>query len=206
MIPRRTFIFFLLAAPVFAQAQKANEPTQEEVAKAFAEHTRVSTLRHSALDAADREKVPHLKEFLVLFPNAIVRYLSFADADFPSLSITTTLHDRYEFNMRIPVTYSEDNQKILGYGSPRCHLLEIESVARRGDVLGGTSGGDLQKHFGEEEWKALVKSKGDFSVLGYELNKDAHVPDFELVTKHLKSLERQIPKPAEQDGGGKRDK
>jgi hypothetical protein len=191
----------LTAPPVIAQAQEAREPTQEEYNKALAEQLRTSKLRHAALDAADGTKIPHLKDFLILFPGSAIQYLSFAGADFPSLSVTTTLYDRYEFNMRVPVTYSDDNMTIVGYGSPICHLLEIESVDRRGDELGGTSGGDLQKHFGEKEWKALLEAKGDFSTLGYELKKDAPVPHFDLVIKHLKSQERRIPKPAEQDGG-----
>lgn len=202
MIPTLTLVSVLIAAPVLAQAQEANEATQEDVANALVEQIRISTLRHSALDAADRKKIPHLKDFLVLYPDSNIQYLSFADADFPSLSVTTTLHDRYKFNMRIPVTYSKDNRTIIGYGSPQCHLLEIESVDRRGDELGGTSGGDLQKHFGEEEWKALLEAKGDFSKLGYELKKDAPVPDFDLVIKHLKSLERRLPNPAEQAAPG----
>jgi hypothetical protein len=200
MIPTLTIAFVLMSAPVLVQAQEAREPTQEEYEKALADELRISTLRHAALDVADRAKIPHLKDFLTLYPDSVVRYLSFARADFPSLSVTTTLHDRYEFNMRVPVTYSEDSKTVVGYGSPLCHLLEIESVDRRGDELGGTSGGDLQKHFGEKEWKALLEAKGDFSTLGYELKKDAPVPDFDLVIKHLKSLERPLPKPAEQAG------
>jgi len=188
-----------------AQEKPKVEPTQEQVAEAFAEQIRVSKLRHGLLDAADRTKIPYLKEFLTLYPDSVVRYLSFADADFPSLSVNTTLHARYQFNLRVPVRYSEDSSTIVGYGEPRCYLLEIASVTPRDDgaggtELGGTSGGDLQEHFGLEEWKKLVESKGDFAPLGYRLDVDRPVPNFDLVKKHQKSLERQIPKQAEQGG------
>ena len=83
MIPTLTLAFILMAAPVLAQAQEAREPTQEEYNKALAEQLRISKLRHAALDAADRTKIPHLKDFLTIYPDAVVRYLSFAGADFP---------------------------------------------------------------------------------------------------------------------------
>jgi hypothetical protein len=164
-----------------------------------AKQLRISKQRHATLDASDRTKIPHLKDFLTLYPNSVVSYVSFAGADFPSLSVTTTLYDRYEFNMRVPVTYSGDNARIVGYGEPRCHLLEIDSVSPRDDKaggieLGGTSGGDLQKHFGISEWRTLVESNGDFSVLGYKIQKGKPVPNFDLVIRHLKSLERPITK------------
>jgi hypothetical protein len=125
----------------------------------------------------DRSAVPYLKDFLTLFPGAVVRYLSFADADFPSLSVTTTLHNRHQFNLHVPVRYSADNLKIVCYGAPKCHLLEVESAIPRddgsgGNELGGTNGGHLQKQFGIKEWETLVESKGDFSVLGYEMKED----------------------------------
>jgi hypothetical protein len=143
-----------------------------------------------------------LKDFLSLYPDSAVNYLSFADADFPSLSVNTTLYDRYKFSLRVPVRYSPDNSKIVSYGEPKCHLLEIASVSPRGDgaggtELGGTNGGDLQEHFGLEAWEKLVHSKGDFSTLGFKLDSARPVRHFELVKKHLKSLERRIPKQAE---------
>ena len=106
MIPTLTIVFVLIASQVLVQAQETREPTQEEYNKALAEQLRISQLRHAALDAVDRSKIPFLKDFLTLYPDSVVRYLSFAGADFPSLSVTTTLHDRYEFNMRVPVKYS----------------------------------------------------------------------------------------------------
>ena len=195
------FALFLLSG-CDAQEKGTTEPTQDQVAEAFAEQIRVSELRHDVLDGTNRKGIPYLRDFLTLYPDAVIRYLSFANADFPSLSVTTTLHDRYTFDMRVPVRYSEDNLKIVGYEGPRCHLLEIESVTRRGDELGGTSGGGLQKQFGEEEWKALVESKGDFSALGYELKADRPVPGFDLVIKCLKTLGRQIPNQTELGGAG----
>jgi hypothetical protein len=197
MIHILTIASVLIAAQVFAQAQEVREVTQEEYQKALAEQLRISTLRHAALDAADRTKITHLKDFLTIYPDSVVRYLSFAGADFPSLSVTTTLHDRYEFRMDVPVKYSDDHLRIVGYGEPECHLMEVASVSPRDDgkggiELGGTNGGNLQKHFGIKEWGALVESKGDFSVLGYEIEKGKPVPNFNLVIKHLKSLERRI--------------
>jgi hypothetical protein len=172
------------------------EVTQEEYSKFLAEQANISTLRYKALDSVDRNKIPYLKDFLTIYPEAIIRYLSFAGTDFPGLSINTTLYNRYRLNMRIPIKYSDDNTKILSYGLPQCHLLEIISVKTRQDGFGvkelhGYSGGELQKHFGDEEWQALFKAKGDFSVLKYKLKKDKPVANFNLVIKSLKSREHK---------------
>lgn len=200
-----SFLALFALSSCDAQEKPKVEPTQEQVAEALAEQIRISKLRHGLLDAADRTKIPYLKDFLTLYPDSVVRYLSFAGSDFPSLSVNTTLHDRYQFNLRVPVRYSEDSSKIMGYGEPRFHLLEIASVTPRDDgaggtELGGTSGGDLQEHFSLKEWKKLVESKGDFATLGFRLEVNRPVPNFDLVKKHLKSLERQKPNQAEQDG------
>lgn len=180
-----------------AQDQKQREITQEEYLKLMAKQAAMSKLRYATLDAVDRKKVPYLKDFLALYPDAIVSYLSFARSDFPGLSVTATLHNRYKFNLRIPIKYSADNTEIINYGSPVCHLIEIKSVQPRDDgrggiELGGTMGGDLQKHFGAKELQKVIESKGDFSVLGFKLREKAPVKNFDLVIKSLKQRERII--------------
>ncbi len=207
MIPTLAFAFVLMAIPVLAQAQEGREPTQEDYNKALAKQLGISKLRHATLDAADRTKIPYLRDFLTLYPDSVVRYMSLTGADFPSLSVTTTLHDRYEFRMDVPVKYSDDHLKIVSYGEPACNLIEVAAVTPREDgaggiELGGTRGGDLQKDFGSKEWEALVESKGDFSVLGYEIKKGKPVPNFNLVIKHLKSLERRIANQEAEASGG----
>ena len=200
-------LLLLTMAPALAQSQKTAELTPEQMlqalaAQGFAKELRISQLRHAALDAVDRKKVPYLKEFLELYPNAVVRYLSLANAEFPSLCATTTLHDRYEFEIRIPVHYSPDNRAVTGYGTPEFDLLEIESVTTRDGLLAGTSYGDFQKHFGEGKWEKLVASKGDFAALGWVLKKDAPVKHFDAVIAHQKSLERTISSPLEKKPSG----
>lgn len=173
-------------------------PTQEDYNKALGEQIKVGSQRRSTLDAQDRNKIPHLKDFLQLYPDSVVSNVALTGAaDFPSLSVTTWLHGRYELRMDVPVQYSEDHLKIAGYGEPRCFLLEIKSVMTRDDgaggtELGGTRGGSLQKHFGLKEWEALVGSKGDFSVIGCELRKDNPVPNFDLVIKAQKRSEQEM--------------
>ena len=179
-----------------AKEPTQKELTQEEYNKLLAEQVKISSFRYATLDSEDRKKTPHLKEFLAIYPESIIKYLSFAETDFPGLSVNTTLYDRYKLNMRIPVKYSEDHTKVLSYGLPICYLLEIRSVDSRDDGLGGTelggySGGDLQKHFGDTEWQTLFKANGDFTVLGYELKQDKPVKNFKFIIQDLKSSERK---------------
>jgi hypothetical protein len=197
----RYLLFIILPLLVSCEnklAEQADEIeiTQEEYNKLLAEQIKISSLRYATLDSEDRKMTPNLKDFLAIYPESIIRYLSFAETDFPGLSANTTLYDRYKLNMRIPVRYSDDHTKVLSYGLPICYLLEIRSVDSRDDGLGGTelggySGGDLQKHFGDAEWQKLFKANGDFSVLGYELKQDKPVKNFKLVIQDLKNLEHK---------------
>ncbi|MDX1679325.1 MAG: hypothetical protein R3242_01225 [Akkermansiaceae bacterium] len=155
-----------------------------------------SELRHETLDALDRTTVPYLGDFLRLYPKATVRYLSFGDAEFPSFSATTTLYDRYEFNLRIPVFYSEDNKAVTGFGEPLLHFMEVRSVTEQDGVV-TKNAGELQKSFSETEWEALVAADGDFSELGLELIEDRPVPNFDLVKDLLRKTERVIPNTGE---------
>jgi biopolymer transport protein ExbD len=175
---------------------KSDEPTQDDYDKVFLEHMKIGNLRRATLNAQDRNNIPHLKDFLQLYPDSVVRYIAMTGAHFPSLSVTTKLHGRYELRMDVPVQYTEDHLKIAGYGQPSCYLEEVASVITRDDGAGGTElsgteAGSLQKHFGLKEWEALVGSKGDFSVIGCELNKDNPVPNFDLVIRVKKSFEQE---------------
>ena len=58
------------------------------------------------LDAADRSRIPHVEDFLALYPHATIGYLSFAGSDFPGISLDTMLHDRYVLKSPIPPNLS----------------------------------------------------------------------------------------------------
>jgi hypothetical protein len=151
----------------------------------------LNQVKFLTLDAADRSKIPHVADFLALYPHATVRYLSFAGSDFPGLSLDTMLHDRYVLNLRLPVHYAADGTRIDRYGDPAFFLVEVESVTTTGGRLAEISYGDQQLHFGEVEWKKLLAAKGDFSVLGQTLEKVRPVPDFHLIVKEYDDLKRR---------------
>jgi hypothetical protein len=142
------------------------------------------------LDAADRAKIPHVAEFLALYPDATIAYLDFAGSEFPGLSLDALLHERYVLNLRLPVHYAVGGTRIDRYGDPAFFLVEVDRVTDRGGYLGETRYGDTQVHFGAAEWKKLLAAKGDFGVLGHPLEKSRPVPDFHLVRKYYDEHKR----------------
>jgi hypothetical protein len=147
-------------------------------------------IRFATLDAVDRSKIPHVREFLALYPQATVRYLDFAETEFPGLSLDAMLYDRYVLNLRLPVDYSADSRAIVKYGDPQFLLTEISSVTELAGRLHETMYGSLQLHFGAVEWAKVVAAKGDLSVLGQPLEKGKPVKDFALVRKSYDELKR----------------
>ncbi len=140
-----------------------------------------NAVKFRTLDAADRAKIPHVAEFLALYPDATIAYLDFAGSEFPGLSLDALLHERYVLNLRVPVHYADGGTRIDRYGDPAFFLVEVDGVTARGGHLKETRYGDQQVHFGAAEWKKLLAAKGDFSALGHPLEKSRPVPDFHLV-------------------------
>ena len=147
-------------------------------------------IRFATLDAVERSKIPHVGEFLALYPNATMRYLDFAETEFPGLSLDAMLHDRYVLNLRLPVDYSADGRAIVKYGDPQLSLMEITGVTELAGRLHETTYGSLQLYFGAFEWAKVVAAKGDLSVLGQPLEKGKPVKDFALVRKSYDELKR----------------
>lgn len=146
--------------------------------------------RYTTLDAVDRDTVPVLKDFRSLYPDSTIQYLSFAGADFPSLSADTALYGRYTLNLRVPVFYSADNKVVLRYGDPEFFLCEIKSIQMEGKTMRGYDAGDQQWHFGGDVWKQVLDAGGDFEVVGYDLKKDAPIKNFSALDESIKERSR----------------
>jgi hypothetical protein len=94
-----------------------------------------NAVKFHSLDAADRAKIPHVAEFLALYPDATIAYLDFAGSEFPGLSLDALLHERYVLNLRLPVHYADGGTRIDRYGDPAFFLVEVDGVTARGGHL-----------------------------------------------------------------------
>lgn len=161
-------------------------------------------LRFATLDAVDRDTVPVLKDFRSLFPDSTIQYLSFAGADFPSLSADTFLYGRYTLNMRLPVFYSNDHKSVLRYGDPEFFLCEIKYIRMEGETIDYYDAGDQQWHFGRDVWKRIFDAGRDFAVVGFDLKKGSPVKNFDALRTSIMKNSRSAAIQAAQDAANLR--
>jgi len=129
-----------------------------------------------ALDAA-RPSAPYLSDFVRLFPLAEVKYRNFGGGI--GFDVEVDLHERYEFQMQLPVKFDSSRRSVTGYGEPRFCLREIVRVETRENRTGVSSYNPAsERKFGSAEWKKIVESGGDFGVIGYPMITNRSVRDF----------------------------
>ncbi len=89
---------------------------------------------------------------------------------------------RYQLVMVVRAKVERPSGKVIEVvDEPRFILMKIEEVTGGG----GTSyDGASQREFGANEWAKVVKAKGDFGVIGIELNYNDPVPGFEGLIAH----------------------
>ena len=88
---------------------------------------------------------------------------------------------RYELTMQVPVVIeSKTTGKIAG--EPHFHLLEVEKVSFS---VSGSVGASFSKEFrfGIEEWRTVVRSKGDFGSIGFHVSTEPPVAGFDAYAK-----------------------
>jgi len=87
--------------------------------------------------------------------------------------------DRYELAMQVEVKVDYWFSEVLEVvGEPKFYLAEITSVDYDNGGVGANMLG-IHSEFGPKEWAKVYQAKGDFSVIGIQLKKNAPVPRFE---------------------------
>jgi hypothetical protein len=84
---------------------------------------------------------------------------------------------RYQLAMQVPVEI-ESSARGRMIGEPRFYLHEVRevSISSTGQVGASFS---RSIDFGQAEWNAVVAAGGDYSVIGFDVIKNAPVPDFD---------------------------
>jgi hypothetical protein len=68
----------------------------------------------------------------------------------------------------------------VGFGEPKFYLFEVEKVDSFPDGRASTSySSSGQRIFGPAEWQKIVDQDGDFSAIGYKMEKNQPVAGFQ---------------------------
>jgi hypothetical protein len=166
-IPRCTTIFLLMAILVM---NTGCEWLLREKAQ------RLKAGYDQALASGKRD-IEIIKAFYDMFPSA-ESYISYYTSEVSDSiwNSNIALYNRYVLSMRVPIEMNADRIRIVKSGDPRFVLVEVESISPVNGYV--TYNTDFQKNFGIIEWKKVVESKGDFSVIGVHLIKDKPVANF----------------------------
>ena len=138
-----------------------------------------------------RGTIPEVSEFEELFP----KFHHELSTESPQAEeqglweLSAGIYKRYVLTMEIKIEFAHldlETKEVISAGSheePTFTLWEVNSVSIPVTFFTpryASATRTLIKSFEVDTWQKLVKTKGDFSVLGIELKKDNPVLNFEL--------------------------
>ena len=101
---------------------------------------------------------------------------NYQEPDIAEWFTTALFGGRYEMQMTVNVRIDRRTGQVIEViGEPRFLLLEIDEIQEPASAGYRAAG---QREFGSHEWHEVVASKGDFAVIGIQLNRDGPVPGF----------------------------
>lgn len=130
-------------------------------------------------------EIPEVKQFSTLFPGADHFITHYSGNKGPSYwNSKTGLHGRYILTLTFPIEFDGTRTHPRRTGSAAFFLNEVSEVEMRADgTVAGIGYTTKQLEFGIEEWERVVKSGGDWSVLGFQVTKDKPIEHFEKAWK-----------------------
>ena len=149
--------------------------------------------------------IPYAADFARVFPGAWGSFSYFiGGAGASTFNLEVLLFDRYELTMKVSVTFKEGQRKIQSFGDPEFLLLEVSKVEKIRKVGVRPDGSpavaeqlslssNRQQRFGTAEWKKIVESGGDFSVIGFPLITNSPAPGFEDFRKDWELRRQKQP-------------
>lgn len=133
-----------------------------------------------------RSNLPLVREFHKTYPDALSFIAHFAanDRRETAWNSVTTLYDRYELTLKIPIELTEDHREVSFHGDPEFYLTEITKVENLGRGRFSLHSG-FDKDFGAETWKEVKQTEGRIEKVFDGIRTDAPVPGFERYKKKL---------------------
>lgn len=135
---------------------------------------------------------PHVQEIKGIFPEQptdhFITQFGF-EKDKPVVWNTEVFFGgRYEFTYQVYVLVDYERNRISRMVSnPKFDLRELARIDENGQ---GWYQSD--HHFGEEEWNKVVAARGDFSVIGIQLNTNAPLPGFDQFVRACRAPRVQV--------------
>lgn len=100
------------------------------------------------------------------------------------------LYGRYVVQGRVPLTVDTNTLTVVTSGPPVIYVREIARIIASPDGGGSAKFTTNQAQLGAAEWKKLVESHGDFSVVGYSMITNSPIPSFDRICRYPGSVNR----------------
>jgi hypothetical protein len=121
--------------------------------------------------------IPEAQQIDDLLGPAWHRTSNYTEPDVVEWQTEALFGGRYEMTMMVDLRIDRRSGRVIEIlGEPRFLLLEVQEVlGSRGVNYRGAG----QWEFTAEEWRQVVKAKGDFAAIGIQLDRHHPVPGFE---------------------------
>jgi hypothetical protein len=145
--------------------------------------------RRTAVLASARQAVAFAHEFDQLFSGV---HASASEGRFGwNYDFEVGLYGRYVIKGAVPLTVDTNTLTVVRAGSPIIYVREIgRIIASPGDVGGYATFTTNQAQLGAVEWRKLIDSHGDFSVVGYPMVTNMPLPHFDRICHFPGSVNR----------------
>ena len=139
----------------------------------------------AAAEANGVSGIPEVKQFAALFRGADHFISRYSGSHGPIVwNSQVGLHGRYIVSLTFPIEFDATRTHPRRTGPATFFLREVSEVRTRADgTVAEVSYTTRQLKFGIEEWERVIKSGGDWSVLGFQVIKDKPIEHFEKAWK-----------------------
>ncbi len=91
--------------------------------------------------------------------------------------------------MSFQISFDPSRKTPVRAGQPEFHLRKVTGIQLNPDgTVGGVSYSGVQLTFGPDEWQRLIQARGDFSVIGIEINSDQPLEHFDEAWRSAMTL------------------
>jgi hypothetical protein len=139
-------------------------------------------MNHDALLATGLQRIPVVREFCDLFPNA-EHTVGMAKRDFDGWQVVhewisrSPVFERYVVWLIMAICVEPDGN-LTELEMPNVYIVEINNIERCRNDRGGPSWEFSWAEFEDGDWERLVENRGDFAAVGLELTPNDPVERF----------------------------
>jgi hypothetical protein len=139
-------------------------------------------MNHDALLATGLQRIPVVREFCDLFPNA-EHIVGKAKRDIDGWRVVyewisrSPVYERYVVWLVMAISIEPDGS-LTELEEPNIYVVEISKIERCRNDQEGPSLEFTWAEFEEGDWNRLVENRGDFTAIGLELTTNAPVQRF----------------------------